>query len=135
MSAWPAPLAGDIVWCRFPEQEGISPADKPRPALVIDVDDARSPTRVRVVYGTSKSVSRRGLGEFSILPSDGNAFKVSGLSVATRFSFRKAIVLDYTGLWFDLAPGDPPGETPVLGILHASLMRRAEAAFREVHRA
>ena len=135
MTFWPAPLAGDIVWCRFPVQEGISPAHKPRPALVIDVDDARSPVRVRVAYGTSRVVGRRGLGEFAIQPSNGNAFKVSGLSVATKFSFRKAVVLDYDELWFDLAPGDPPGETPVLGILHASLMRRAEAAFTEVHRA
>ena len=82
----------------------------------------------------SKNVARRGPGEFVIAPADGTAFKVSGLSVATKFSFRKAVVLDYTDLWFDLAPGDPPGETPVLGILHASLMGRAGAAFEEIHR-
>jgi len=134
LRSYPAPGAGDIVWCRFPEQEGISPSDKPRPALVIDVDESKTPLRVRVAYGTSRNVTRNGPGEFVIKPEDGSAFKASGLSVATKFSFRKVVVLDYTDLWFDLSPGDPPGETPVLGMLHPSLMRRAEQAFNEARR-
>lgn len=132
--SWPTPCAGDIVWCRFPTQEGIGAGEKPRPALVVDVDASRTPVRLRVAYGTSKFPLRRGLGEFSIAPVDGSAFKASGLFVATRFSFRKAVVLDYTDRWFDLAPGDPVGETPVMGVLHASLLSRAETAFREIHR-
>lgn len=130
--SWPAPAAGDIVWCKFPEQEGISPGDKPRPALIVDVDNHRKPARVRVAYGTSKQVARCGRGEFSITPKDGRAFKASGLFVATKFSFRKAVVLDYTNLWFDLAPGDPLGETPVMGMLHPSVTARAAAAFKEM---
>lgn len=127
-------MAGDIVWCKFPQVEGISPGDKPRPALVVDVDDTRVPVRVRVAYGTSRNVARCGPGEFTIAPKNGSAFKASGFSVPTKFSFRKVVVLEYTELWFDLSPADPPGETPVLGMLHASLMARAGAAFSEIHR-
>lgn len=87
---------------------------------------------MRVAYGTSVDVGRRRRGEFAITPADGNAFRAAGLSVPTKFSLRKAVVLDYTELWFDLAPGDPPGETPVMGVLHASLMERASNAFDEM---
>lgn len=132
--AYPAPSAGDIVWCRFPEAEGIHPGDKARPGLVVDVDVSRTPPRVRVAYGTSRNVDRRASGEFAITPQDGNAFKVTGLAVATKFSFRRTVVLDYTSLWFDLSPGEPLGETPVMGLLHPSLLRRAEQAFMEVHK-
>jgi hypothetical protein len=127
-AAYPAPEPGDIVWCRFPELDGIPPGPKSRPALVLAVDDARSPARVRVAYGTSRGLTRIQAWEFAIGPDDGEAYLLSGLSMPTKFSLRQVVLLDYTALWFAPAPGRPPKATPRLGVLHPSLVRRAQAA-------
>ena len=39
MTAWAEPVAGDIVWCHFPDH--VQPKPKPRPALILatKVDD------------------------------------------------------------------------------------------------
>jgi hypothetical protein len=126
--SYPAPEPGDIVWCRFPEFEGIHPGPKSRPAFVLAVDDTRKPARVRVAYGTSRGLARVQVWEFVIGPDDGDAYVLSGLSLATKFSLRQVVVLDYTGHWFEPAPGRPPKPTPKLGVLHPSLVRRAQAA-------
>jgi hypothetical protein len=129
--SFPAPDPGDIVWCRFPEMESIRPGPKPRPGLVVSVDDSMSPVRVRVAYGTTQHLDRLGKGDFVITEQDGAAYRATGLAHPTKFQFRKLVVLDYTDLWFAPAPGRPSKPTPKLGFLAAALMKRAAAAFHE----
>ena len=84
---------------------------------------------VRVAYGTSQKTDRLHAGEFLISPQDGAAYAVSGLAYPTKFDLGRAIELPYNDVWFDVPPRAPFGQTPKLGLLHPSLMRRARAAF------
>jgi len=130
--AYPAPKPGDIVWCRFPQDKRLRPGPKPRPALVLEVGTIAGAIAVTVVYGTSQKVERPFPGEFAIAPVDGAAYAAAGLSYPTKFNFRQRVQLPYNDRWFDVPPGQPFGQQPKLGVLHPSLMRRAEAAFRAV---
>ena len=127
---WAEPTAGDIVWCHFPDN--ISPRPKPRPALILAVFDDNAPRfDVRVVYGTSQRTTMLHRGEFSIL-RDRNAatFGAAGLSYDTKFDLKQSIDLPYTTEWFSVPPAAPHGQTPKLGVLHPSLVRALQAAFR-----
>lgn len=126
----PLPEVGDIVWCRFPHQGLPGPGPKPRPALVVDVGRLRDEPAVEVIYGTSQKVDRLYPGEFAITPEDGDAFTASGLSYATKFDTGRSVFLPYNDEWFGVAPDAPHGQTPKLGLLHPSLLRRVEAAAR-----
>ena len=80
----PRPKAGDIVQCRFPENEVGIPGPKDRPALVVEVEENpedESGSIVRVAYGTSQDVERRYPGEFTIRVTDPKA----GLDRDTKF--------------------------------------------------
>ena len=127
---FPPPKPGDIVWCRFPQDKIPRPGPKSRPALVIQVGAIADEAAVTVVYGTSQKVDRLFPGEFAITPADGAAYTVSGLSYPTKFNFRQRIELPYNDRWFAVPPGMPFGQHPKLGIVHPSLMRRSEAAYR-----
>ena len=132
---WAEPTAGDIVWCRFPDN--IAPRPKPRPALVLAVFDDDAPEfTVRVVYGTSQRTTTLHRGEFSIL-RDRNpvAFEVAGLSYDTKFNLGQTVDLPYTVEWFSVPPAAPHGQNPRIGTLHPSLVRAVEAAYRAVHTA
>jgi hypothetical protein len=122
------------VYSFFPETKGV-PAKKPRPALVtmiLELDDgSRS---VRVAYGTSQKVLELHSGEFAITPSDGSAYVVSGMSFPTKFNLRRQENLPYTDEWFSVPSHRPFGPSPKLGVLHASLLRRAQAAFDAVNK-
>jgi hypothetical protein len=122
------PQPGDIVWCRFPHNRVPGPAPKPRPALVLAVGEAQGNPVVRVAYGTSQKVEQRYPGEFAILPDEADAFAASGLSYPTKFDLGKTFELDYNSIWFDVPPQAPFGQSPKLGMLHPSLLRRAMAA-------
>jgi hypothetical protein len=126
---FPLPQAGDIVWCRFPHRELSGPGLKPHPALVVDIGRLRDEAAVEVVYGTSRKLDRLFPGEFAITPEDGDAFAASGLSYPTKFDAHHSVFLPYNEEWFSVPPGAPHGQTPKLGVLHPSLMRRAKAAF------
>ena len=64
---------------------------------------------------------------------DGSAaFKLSGLSFDTKFSFANAVELDYSNQWFKVPPLAPCGQLPKLGTLHAVYGRAAYAAYRAV---
>jgi hypothetical protein len=126
---FPLPQAGDIVWCRFPHQGLPMPGPKPRPALVVDIGRLREEPAVEVIYGTSRKLDHLYPSEFSIFPEDGEAFAASGLSYPTKFDTVRAVFLPYNDEWFAVPPGAPHGQTPKLGVLHPSLMRRAKAAF------
>lgn len=123
------PKPGDIVWCRFPEEGDLKPAPKSRPALVLSVGVIGEETAVVIAYGTSQKVDRLYGGEFVIVPGDGAAFLTSGLSYPTKFNLARRVELPYNERWFTVPPGAPFGQQPKLGLLHPSLMARAEAAF------
>ncbi len=129
---WVEPTAGDIVWCHFPDN--IRPRPKPRPALIMTVFDDDAPQfTVRVVYGTSQRATTLHRGEFSILcERNAAAFEAAGLSYDTKFDLKQLIELPYTSDWFSVPPAAPRGQTPKLGVLHPSLVRVLEAAFRAV---
>jgi len=127
---WPAPDAGEIVWCHFPENRGIEPGPKPRPALVVKVfDDQASHFVVLVAYGTSQKTDRLRRGEFLIADRESAAYQLAGLSYSTKFSFHATVELPNSSEWFKVPPGAPHGQTPKLGVLHPSLMKRVDAYF------
>lgn len=127
-----APKPGDIVWCRFPEEKTLHPAPKARPALVWRTGRIAGQTAVAIAYGASQKVDRLFPGEFVITPADGNAYTVSGLSYPTKFNLARSAELPYNDRWFAVPPGTPFGQQPKLGVLHPSLMRRAQAAFSAI---
>ena len=131
---WSAPEPGDIVWCHFPQVPG-NPGPKPRPALVLQVDDSnpKSP-KVEVVYGTSKKTQKLYPGEFLISKArNPTAFKQAGLSFDTKFDFNNTFRLPYNSDWFAPSPISP-GRDPILGSLHASLVRTASVAYQAASR-
>ncbi len=129
------PELGDVLWCRFPEVEGIRPGPKPRPCIVVwvsDVPAAGAPFRLRVVYGTSSFKGLPRSTEFDIDPAQHPAaYRQAGLSERTRFNLLKAVVVNYDDMFFALAPngkGRPAGPTPRLGSLHPSRYRALQDA-------
>lgn len=128
------PKPGDIVWCRFPEEGDLKPAPKSRPALVLSVGTIGAQPAVVIAYGTSQKLERLYAGEFVVVPGDGAAFVASGLSYPTKFNLARRIELPYSEHWFAVPPGAPFGQQPKLGLLHPSLMARAEAAFRAIRK-
>jgi len=127
---WAEPTAGDIVWCHYPDY--INPRPKPRPVLILVVFDDHAPQfEVRVVYGTSQRTTTLHRGEFSILRDlNAAAFRAAGLSYDTKFDLKQTIDLPYSAEWFSVPPTAPHGLTPKLGVLHPSLVRALQAAFR-----
>lgn len=130
---WGEPTAGEIVWCHFPD--GIHPHPKPRPALILAVLGDEAPSfEVRVVYGTSQRTTTLHRGEFAILREVNlTAYEAAGLSYNTKFDMKQVLDLPYTTDWFSVPPAAPHGQTPKLGTLHPSLVRRVEAAYRAAH--
>lgn len=128
-----APAPGDIVWCQFPNVDSIKPGPKPRPALVLSVEDKRNPVRVRVAYGTSKKLTPMRKGEFVINQKNLDAYMASGLYFPTKFALSAVVVLDYTSTWFGLAPmpGGLVAPSPRMGYLHPTMMIELHRAYVE----
>lgn len=127
--AWPQPLAGDIVWCHFLEDMAVTPADKPRPGLILEVYNDHAPRyAVFVVYGTGRKVDQLYSGEFDIAAQDGSALIIAGLSYPTKFNLKRRVELPYVETYFQVPPSAPFGQIPKLGALHPSLMRRVSGA-------
>ena len=126
---WKPPAPGDIVWCRFPNLPQRNPGPKPRPALVCGITEREDGVSVAVAYGTSQNLNRLHKGEFAIT-KHGNpaAYGSAGLSFDTKFDFRQTVHLPWTDQFFAVPPGAPNGQRPLLGTLHASMMRAAAAA-------
>lgn len=122
------PSPGDIVWCRFPQGKLPGPGPKARPALVLRVGEVRGHPAAVVAYGTSQKTDQLYAGEFAITPADRAAYEAAGLSNPTKFNLGRTFELDYNEVWFSVPPDAPYGQTPKLGVLHPSLMRRAKAA-------
>ncbi|OWT66264.1 hypothetical protein [Candidimonas nitroreducens] len=129
---WAEPTAGEIVWCHFPD--GIHPRPKPRPALILAVFDDDAPQfTVRVAYGTSQRTMTLYRGEFAILRDRNQAaYAAAGLSYDTKFNLKQALDLPYNIEWFSVPPAAPHGQTPKLGMLHPSLVRAVQAAYKAV---
>jgi len=110
----------------------VSPRPKPSPALILVVfDDDAQHFHVRVAYGTSQKTTALRSGEFAILREKNEAaYEAAGLSYNTKFDLGKALDLPYPTEWFSVPPAAPYGQTPKLGMLHPSLMRAVEAAYR-----
>ena len=87
---------------------------------------------VTVAYGTSQRTRDLRAGEFAITEADGEAYRLSGLSYATKFDLRRMVDLPYNDDWFGVPPSPRYGQTPMLGVLHPTLMRRVAAAYRAV---
>jgi hypothetical protein len=126
---WPLPAPGDIVWCRFPELPRQSPGRKPRPALVLEVIEREDGIEIAVVYGTSQRVDKLSAGEFAITRlGHAAAYKAAGLSHDTKFDFKQTARLSWSDEFFAVPPGAPNGQRPLLGTLHASMIRAAATA-------
>lgn len=127
---WDPPVAGDILWCHFPELPGLDPGPKPRPALVVQVIFKVDGVVVAVVYGTSKRLTRLLSGEFAIRKAQNPvAFKLAGLSFDTKFNCKQIVELPWTDAFFKVPPRAVCGQNPKLGTLHPSMMRSAKAAY------
>jgi len=124
------PEAGEIVWCHFPQDMLQMPGPKPRPALVVKVFDDHAPQFYALVaYGTSQKTNQLRSGEFLISSLEMAAYRLAGLSYPTKFSFHSVVELPFNDRWFKPPPLAPFGQTPKLGVLHPSLMRRVQAAW------
>ena len=129
---WPAPAAGDIVWCLWPNKGRNSlPGPKPRPCLVLALDEKiLALPHVLVVYGTSQRVTQLVAGEFAITQAaHPAAYASAGLSYDTKFLMGQTAWLPYSSLAFDVPPGAPHGQNPKFGILHPSMVQAAAAAY------
>ena len=100
----PLPAAGDIVWCRFPE-EANKPASKMRPALVIAVSN--STHEIEIAYGTTQKLNRIYPSEFALHPGD-KGFTASGLSFATKFDLGNTVKVPFDDMWFAPNPAGIP---------------------------
>ncbi|MBU3581010.1 hypothetical protein ICN19_03145 [Polynucleobacter sp. AP-Capit-er-40B-B4] len=132
MRWWLEPVAGEIVWCHFPDN--IQPKPKARPALILsclESDDGNF--FANVAYGTSKKVDRLYKGEFLIAKHQNPvAYDVAGLSYDTKFDLGNAIELPFNDRYFAVPPHAPFGHTPKMGILHPSMVKAASAAFKAI---
>ena len=132
---WPVkPEALDIVWCRFPElhgSDGPVPGAKPRPALILDIDDRSTPLAVRVAFGTSKRTDELFSGEFQISPSDGEVFRASGCDGDTKFDLRRAVWLPLDDTWFTAKPNSK-SKPPIIGRIDLSKSAAVKARLRAV---
>ncbi len=127
---WAEPTAGEIVWCHFPDD--IHPRPKPRPALILAVFDDDAPHfTVRVADGTSQRTTTLHRGGFSILRErNPAAYAAAGLSYDTKFDLGRLLDLPYSTEWFSVPPAAPHGQKPRLGVLHPSLVRAVQAAYK-----
>ena len=131
MRWWPEPVAGDIVWCHFPDH--IHPKPKPRPALILtNQEDDEGQIFVTVAYGTSQKTNRLYGGEFRITKTEHPAaYASAGLSYDTKFDLKSALELPFNDDWFSVPPHAPHGQIPKLGTLHPSMVRIAAAAYTQ----
>jgi len=136
---YPAPKAGDIVQCRFPQDKIRQPGPKERPALVIDVEEYELPDGstevfVTVAYGTSENVDDRHPGELKIENNDPHA----GLSLDTKFDIGNRVKLPFDDEWFAPSPNRRFGDHPKRGKLDTddnNLKRRLSSAISELKKA
>ncbi len=128
---WKLPAPGDIVWCLFPEVPDIKPGPKPRPALVMSVEQREDGDLVSVVYGTSQHLTRLKTGEVAITQAKHPAaYALAGLAYDTKFDFKVIVNLPWSDRYFKVPVRNRHGNTPKLGTLHATVLHAVEVAYR-----
>lgn len=125
---------GDFLWCWFPHDRRLVPAPKPRPALALAVgvhEDDPGQSMIRIAAGTSRKVELHQIlaWEFLLHPDDGIAYTDSGLSYPTKFNLRNTLELPLTKTYFGPPPHRPFGDSPKMGVLHPSLIKRLKAVY------
>jgi hypothetical protein len=97
--------------------------------LVLEVLEREDGVEITVIYGTSQRVDKLSAGEFAITRlGHAAAYKASGLSYDTKFDFKQTGNVPWTDEFFAVPPGAPNGQRPLMGTLHASMIRAAAAA-------
>ncbi|MDC7830322.1 MULTISPECIES: type II toxin-antitoxin system PemK/MazF family toxin [Pseudomonas] len=119
---YPLPAPGDIVWCKFPSHANLGePGPKSRPALVVRVSDLDH--EVVIAYGTSQKTQTLYPGEFSLSPSDGDAYQMSGLGAETKFDVGRTVQLPFDTDWFgEHKSVHASSPLPKMGTIHPSYM-------------
>lgn len=123
----PLPIAGDIIWCKFPQDEDLgNPGPKPRPGLILNAfPDIHA---VLITYGTSQHTGPDEIfpGEFVI---DGQ-LDTAGLSKATKFDLNRLQKLPFNTDWFGIAPGvERKSPLPKMGVIPPIFMSPMRAAW------
>lgn len=132
---WSAPEPGDIVWCHFPQRPRDLPGPKPRPSLVLAVNQFQEGVTVQVAYGTSQKLDRLAAGEFAIRKFEHPAaYATAGISFDTKFDLKHTIELPWGEVFFRVPPRPHHGQHPKLGSLHIGLQKMVEAAARAARR-
>jgi len=134
--AFPQPIAGDVVLCRFPiNLVQPAPGPKARPAIILQVYapmEGEACYRVRVCYGT-KNLTRIYPHDCEILQATHPVeYHSAGLSYDTKFDMQQVILLPHTAEWFKVPNHAQFGVTPKLGVLHPSTVPRLLRAKRNV---
>lgn len=126
------PIAGEIVWCHFPDN--VHPKPKARPALILaSKEDDDGEIFVTVAYGTSQKTQRLYRGEFLIAKAQNPiAYRSAGLSYDTKFNLTNAIELPFNAQYFSVPPHAPFGQNPKMGTLHPSMVRIAAVAYAAI---
>lgn len=126
------PIAGEIVWCHFPDN--VHPKPKARPALILaSKEDDDGEIFVAVAYGTSQKTQRLYRGEFLIAKEQNPiAYRSAGLSYDTKFNLTNAIELPFNAQYFSVPPHAPFGQNPKMGTLHPSMVRIAAVAYAAI---
>lgn len=126
------PIAGEIVWCHFPDN--VHPKPKARPALILaSKEDDDGEIFVAVAYGTSQKTQRLYRGEFLIAKAQNPvAYRSAGLSYDTKFNLTNAIELPFNAQYFSVPPHAPFGQNPKMGTLHPSMVRIAAVAYAAI---
>jgi hypothetical protein len=108
------------------------PAAETANSLILAVFDDDAPhLEVPVAYGTSQRTTTLHRGEFTIVRERNLvAYEAAGLSYGTKFDLKQTLDPPYMTEWFSVPPAAPHGQSPRLGILHPSLVRALEAAYR-----
>lgn len=130
---WELPSVGDIVWCRFPQKPRDEPGPKPRPALVVAINEYEDGVGVEVAYGTTQKVDQLKAGEFLISKALHKAsYAQSGLSFDTKFDLNQILELPWGADFFDVPPKPQHGQHPKLGSLHIEMARALNAAAKAI---
>lgn len=86
------PKPGDVVYCRFPCDEGHR---LPHYGLVVSVEDsATRTTLIRVAYGTSQKVSPSGHLPSEFVVAEPVEMSYAGLHKPTRFDMRRMVKMN-----------------------------------------
>ena len=99
-----------------------------------DVTVREDGVAVTVAYSTSQGLQRLHKGEFAITKQtkQGNpaAYSNAGLSFDTKFDLRQSVELPWNEDFFAVPARAPHGQRPMLGSLHAAMMRTAHPAYQ-----